>query len=79
MKWLLALLIGVLGALGGAASLYCLTTPLYSFYAWLNPVDASAECARGGGIAWLALLIGAGLGSWLGSRAVLQLADEVGK
>lgn len=71
MKWLLAKFLGLLGALAGALSLYFLMVPVYGFYAWLNPVDASAECARGGGIAWLSILIGALLGMARGVNAVL--------
>ena len=71
MKWLLSSFAGLLGALCGAIGLYLLMAPVYLAYAKLNPVDASAECARGGGIAWLAILVGALLGMVLGLLATL--------
>jgi hypothetical protein len=76
MKWLLSIFAGLLGAIGGAFSLYFLVAPVYLLYARLNPVDPGAECARGGGIAWLGIFIGALLGIVLGVKAVLKERPE---
>lgn len=72
MKWLLSIFTGLLGGVMGAFGLYWLVAPVYLAYAHFNPVNDSAECARGGGLAWLSILIGALLGTVLGVKAVLK-------
>lgn len=72
MKWSLAILAGLIGSISGGFILYFMMAPIYLWYAWLNPVDPSTECSRGGGIAWLSILIGMLLGMVFGVKAVLQ-------
>jgi membrane associated rhomboid family serine protease len=76
MKWIFILLASLMGLVGGAFVSYFLVGPVYLIYAHFNPLDPSAECARGGGIAWLSLLFGAIFGAVKGATIVLRQVNE---
>ena len=77
MKCVFTLLASLMGLVGGALVLHFLVGPIYLAYAHFYPVDPSKECARGGGIAWLSLLVGAILGAAKSAATVLRQYDEV--
>lgn len=76
MKWLMLAIAVTVGAFCGATVFYLLMAPTYCFYAWLNPVDPSSECARGGGIAWLSILTGAILGGGWAFGRIAEYFNE---
>lgn len=58
MKAISTILAAVIGFLAGAFGGYFLYVPLYMVYERCYPLPEGEECARGNGLAYLAILLG---------------------
>jgi prolipoprotein diacylglyceryltransferase len=65
MRLILTFFSTLVGVLVGAFIAYLIFGWIYPVYASHHPLDASAECSRANGLAYLSILIGASFGGIL--------------
>ena len=62
MRLILTALAALFGLIAGGFVAYLIYFFVYPVYANYHPLDASAECSRGNGVAYLSIFAGALLG-----------------
>lgn len=76
MKEFVTLLVALAGLVAGAFIAYLLFAPIYLVYAWIFPLDPSAECGRGNALAYLSMLVGGVSGCALSATALWRHFEE---